>query len=81
MTREECEKALTGLLNAAIDIYRIYNPDGRYLAMCLCDGTVSINNRYWGKVDDDPPGEDYDRPINVSYEQPQEEDDEVQEVS
>lgn len=80
MTRRECEHALMDLLNAAIGIYRLYNPGGRYLAMNMCDGTVSVNNRYWGAIDDDPPGEDHDRPINVSYEQ-QEDDDEVQEVS
>ena len=81
MTRRECENALMDLLNAAIGIYHLYNPDGKYLAMNMCDGVVSVNNRYWSAVNDDPPGEDHDRPINISYEMPQEEDDEVQEVS
>lgn len=80
MTRKECENALMDLLNAAIGIYRLYNPNGRYLAMSLCDGVAGVNNRYWGAVDDDPPGEDHDSPICCSI-QYEEDDDEVQEVS
>ena len=54
MTKEECEKVLIDLLDAAIGIYHLYNPGGRYLAMYLCDGTVSVNNRYWSAINDDP---------------------------
>ena len=79
MTRKECEHALMDLLDAAIGIYHLYNPNGKYLSMYMTDGTVGVNNRYWGAVADDPPGEDHDKPINIHFDQ--EEDDEVQEVS
>ena len=79
MTRAECEAILTDLMKTAIDVYKAYNPDGTYLALFYKDRTMVVNNRYWGPIDDDPAGEDHDRPINVVWEE--EADEEVQDVS
>lgn len=52
MTREECEKAILAKIEEIAEIYHQYNPDGKYLDMCMNgdDGThMSVNNAYFGE--------------------------------
>lgn len=47
LTRGECESAITAKLLEIWDIYRRYNPEGKYLFMNLTPNYLMVNNQYW----------------------------------
>ena len=63
MTRAECEEKIKDLFNQIIDTYREYNPDGKYLIICMTKGhRCQTNNAYFHG------GADKDTPIETSWE-------------
>lgn len=44
MTRQECETALIGLMEAAFKLYREYNPEGTWLDMSIVNGQMCIRD-------------------------------------
>lgn len=64
VNRHETEEMLLDLLEEIMNVYREYNPDGKYLSMSfsMVDGNpyVSVNNAYW------PGGEDENAVITAS---------------
>lgn len=54
MNREECERTIIGLIQAAKTVYKAYAPDGDYLAMVIVGDTVLINNRFYDKDAETP---------------------------
>lgn len=58
MERKECEKLLMKKLKEMQEIYKRYNPEGKYLAVCINEDFLSINNAYFA--------EDAAKPIDVS---------------
>ena len=63
MTRAECEERIKVLFNQIIDTYREYNPDGKYITVCMTKGKrCSMNNAYF------PGGADEDIPIDTFWE-------------
>ena len=50
MNHAECVKAIKEKLDEISEIYHQYNPDGKYLSLCLSDdGWAMFNNHYWGE--------------------------------
>ena len=55
MTRAECEKILSGLLKEMVNVYKVYNPEGRYLIASFSASAESgeayfnVNNSYFKK--------------------------------
>lgn len=47
MNREECERTIIGLLQAAKTVHKEYAPDSDYLSMVVIGDTVLINNRFY----------------------------------
>lgn len=54
MNREECEKTIIGLIQAAKTVYKAYAPDGAYLSMVIVGDVVLVNNRYYGDDEKTP---------------------------
>lgn len=54
MTRDECELAITERFKEIVEIYKAYNPDGRYLTMFFMDGHISFNNEDWDADKENP---------------------------
>ena len=45
MKRNDCEQMLINLVQMAFDIYRQYDPEGKYLMLCADeDGYISVNS-------------------------------------
>ena len=67
MTRSECETKIAERLKEIKEIYEQYNPDGKYLSLCIIDGCIKFHNRYW-KTDEyngiEEDGEDINAPID-----------------
>ena len=47
MDREECEKQIRDLMIQIHDVYRKYNPKGKYLSMCINGDAVCANNAFF----------------------------------
>lgn len=45
--RRECEDELARLGREMLKVYKKYNPDGEYLAVCIVDGKMEAHNRWW----------------------------------
>ena len=63
MEREECQKQIRDLMIKIRDVYRKYNPDGKYLSMFIYGDNLEdlmVNNTHWK--------EDADRPLDMFYE-------------
>lgn len=74
MTRDKCEKLITEKIKEIYEIYKQYNPEGKYLTACITDGHIFVNNKCW-KTEDEV-GDDYDTPIDVFSSLNEEEDNE-----
>ena len=48
MERFEAETVLLEKLNEIRELYLEYNPDGKYLSVCITDDGVQCNNAHWG---------------------------------
>ena len=61
MKRKECQKQIIDLMIQIYDVYRKYNPKGKYISMFIKDGFASANNAYYKlhSVDADHPLEMY----------------------
>lgn len=59
MEREECEKQIRDLMIQIYDVYRKYNPKGKYISMCISGDTVLANNAFFLG--------DEDRPLDMYY--------------
>lgn len=55
MNRKECEKAIAEKAAEIAEIVKQYEPDNVYLNLCIINGKVTFNNRYW----------ECDKPINT----------------
>jgi len=57
MNRHNTEEKILDLLEEIMNVYREYNPDGKYLTMTfsVSEGKpyVSVNNAYWHGGDDE----------------------------
>lgn len=63
MEREECQKQIRDLMIQIRDVYKEYNPDGKYLSMFINGDDLEdlmVNNTYWN--------DDADRPLDMYYE-------------
>ena len=47
MTREECEKALANLMEAAVAIVKEYAPETKYFSLSLTEGSIHGVNDYF----------------------------------
>lgn len=58
MNRHDTEEKILDLLEEIMNVYREYNPEGKYLTMTFSVGEgnqpyVSVNNAYWHGGDDE----------------------------
>lgn len=68
MTRAECEDKIKDLFNQILDVYKEYNPAGKYLSASLTENSYCfINNCFWEEGDGYERGDDYDTPINFHW--------------
>ena len=68
MTRSECEERIKDLFDQIVDIYKEYNPNGKYLTASMVSGnSLSINNAYWEKGETYAKGDDYKIPLNIRW--------------
>ena len=44
MTKQQCEQALLKLMEIAMDVYKMYNPNGNHLSMFSIGGSCSVND-------------------------------------
>ena len=67
MNRNECENIIKHNLAVILEAYRMYNPNGDNLNLCVSIGhnSVSAFNAYWDACDGDPRGKDFDTPIDL----------------
>lgn len=47
MTREDAEKLIMDQLKEIARIYKVYNPNGNYLAMTMHSNCLSVHNEHW----------------------------------
>ena len=60
MKREECENQIRDLMIKIRDVYKEYNPDGKYLSMCINGDSAWANNSFYsGGADADHPLDTY----------------------
>ena len=70
LTREKCESMINRLIREIVNVYHLYNPDGKYLSIAYVnednDEYVSCNNHYFSADEEtgEPAGDDFDHPIN-----------------
>lgn len=60
MKRKECEKQIRDLMIQIREVYRKYDPDGKYLSLAIMDNTLMANNMCYT--------DDADHPVDIYYE-------------
>lgn len=47
MTRQDAEELIMQQLKEIVRIYKVYNPQGKYLAMTMHKNCLSVHNEHW----------------------------------
>lgn len=64
MDRPEAERKIMEHLHEIDKIMHDYGTVSGYISLCICDGYLNFNNRYWHSNGDYPDGQDIGCPLD-----------------